>query len=166
MKHIFIWFWFSGQWPCDGPLVGIARLVFLTPWQRVEAWGPVGVCVGWTFARSHAHSMKGQHCQHPKDLFVCGHVWWGPCHLHETACLLTHDGRPLWGPVTTNGCLLRCQLLCLLQYPSAVAPNDDPWPLWRFYPCQWLHVDVMLVCVPLWSRHQMLWPFSFYVCVC
>lgn len=55
-------------------LLDIAQFVFLLPWQRAEAWGPVGVCVGWTFARSHARSMKGQHCQHPKDLFVCGRV--------------------------------------------------------------------------------------------
>ena len=55
-------------------LLGIFRFVFLPPWQLVGAWGPVGMCIGWTFARSHACSMKGQHCQCPKDLFVCGHV--------------------------------------------------------------------------------------------
>lgn len=41
----------------------------------------------------------------PKIPFVCWCVWWGSCHLHQTACL-THDGRPF----NTNGSLLHCQL--------------------------------------------------------
>ncbi len=49
---------------------GITQFVFLVPWQRVG--------VGWMdFWSAHAHSVKGQHCQHPKDPFVCGYVWWG-----------------------------------------------------------------------------------------
>lgn len=49
-----------------------------------------GVCCAdiWSYC---GFLMKGQHCEHPKDPIVSG----GPCHLHETACLLTPDGRPL-----------------------------------------------------------------------
>lgn len=124
-----IWFLGGGQLPYDGILVGHCLVYIFS--VMATGWGSgcsEGVCSVDCWS-NHAWSMKGQHCQYPKDPFVRGCVWWGPCHLHETVCLLIHDGTPLWGPVTTNGGLLQCQL-CLLQYLSAVASNDEPLQLW------------------------------------
>ena len=70
------------------------------------------------------------------DVFDGGGGGGVACHLHETACLLTHDGRLLWGPVTRNGCLLHCELFRLLQYPSPVTLKDEPLQSWRSYPYQ------------------------------
>lgn len=80
-----------GQWPRDGPLVGHCSVCSFS--AMTTSWGPAGVC-GVDFWSIHARSMKGQHCQHPRDPFVCGCVWWGGLviFMRQHVCWLMTGG--------------------------------------------------------------------------
>lgn len=88
--------------------------------------------VQWVnFWKAHARSMKGQHCEHPKDplcaktclmgglvIFIRQHVW------------LTMGGF-CKRSFTTICCLLQLQLLCLPRYLCGVILNDEPIQKWH-----------------------------------
>lgn len=79
-------------------------------WESAELWS------------DHGRSMKGQHCQRPKDPFVCGCVWWvGALSFTWDGMFVIHDGRPFWGACHYKHGFAAVPAL-LMSYSSSVLP--------------------------------------------
>lgn len=90
-RSTFLFDFDSGQWPCDGPLVGHCSVYVFS--VMATSWGPVGVCVGCTFEAPMSVQWKANIVGIPKiplcvDVFDGGLVIFMRWHV----CWLTTGG--------------------------------------------------------------------------